>query len=97
MAAHATPPLIPPDTAEKKRANPVHKRKRVRNLMPELRRQIPALFDITGGDYDRVAEDLGVPRADVLAVVLHDTRRKQPGTAPAAARPFVLQQRKGAA
>lgn len=82
---------------EKKRRNPV-KRKRVRNLMPELRRQIPALFDITLGDYDRVAEDLGIPRSDVLAVVLHDTRRKQPGTAPtptSAARPFLV--RKGAA
>lgn len=91
MATSATLPLIRREPAEKKRMNPVHKRKRVRNLMPELRRQIPALFDITGGDYDRVAEDLGVPRADVLAVVLHDTRRKQPGTAPSVgARPFVV-------
>lgn len=90
MATSAILPALPAQAAEKKRLNPVHKRKRVRNLMPELRRQIPTLFDLTLGDYDRVAEDLGVPRADVLAVVLLDTRRKQPGTAPAAVRPVLM-------
>lgn len=76
--------LLVPGTqsTENKRKNPVHatKRKRVRNLLPKLMREIPALFDLLQGDYDRVAEDCGVQRADVLAVVLLDTRRKMPGS-----------------
>lgn len=44
--------------------------------MRELRRQIPSLFDHTDGAYDRVAEDLGIPAADVLAETLKDTRKR---------------------
>lgn len=59
-----------------KRKTPVHRRKRSRDLMEELRRRIPDLFDRTGGSYDRVAEELGVPAADVLAETLADTRKR---------------------
>jgi hypothetical protein len=56
---------------------PAPVRKRVRNLMPELVRRIPALFDACQGDYDRVASDhAGIQRADVLAIVLLDTRKR---------------------
>ncbi len=61
-------------------------RKRVTSLTAEERRRIVFLFDATGGDYDQVADRCeipGVQRADVLAIVLDDTRRKGPNTAPA--------------
>lgn len=53
----------------------VHNRQRVPSLKPEKRREIVALFDMTD-DYDAVAERCCVQRADVLAVVLADTRRR---------------------
>lgn len=67
--------------AETKPKAPVHKRKRVPSLSPEKRREIVALFDITD-DYDYVAERCLVQRADVLAVVLADTRKRGPAPGP---------------
>ncbi len=62
------------------------KRKRVGSLKNEERSRIVFLFDHSGGDADYVADRcgvIGIQRADVLAVVLAETRRKGPGTAPA--------------
>lgn len=57
------------------------KRKRVSALTSDQRKQITWLFDHWQGDADHVADRcgiIGVQRADVLAVVLADTRRKGP-------------------
>jgi hypothetical protein len=51
-------------------------KKRVYHLMPELRRRIPGLFDVSGGQYDRIAEDFGIRPLDVIAETLRDTRRQ---------------------
>lgn len=59
------------------------RRKRVRHLMPELRQRIPVLFDLSKGNAEKVAAELGVPSTDVLAEVLYVTR-KGPGKAPEA-------------
>lgn len=66
--------------SDAKRLFVVHevRRKRVTSLTPEQRRTIVYLFDALSGDYDAVAQRcgiLGVQRADVLAIVLADTRK----------------------
>jgi biotin operon repressor len=45
--------------------------------MPELRRRIPALFDL-GCSAERIGDDLGTSRADVLEELISDMRRKPP-------------------
>ena len=49
------------------------KRKRVYHLLPELRRQIPEMFDRMRED--DVAEQFGVPKIDVIAEAVRDLRR----------------------
>jgi biotin operon repressor len=53
------------------------RRKRLSQLMPELRRRIPALFDL-GCSAERIGDDLGTSRADVLEELISDLRRKGP-------------------
>ncbi|HXS98770.1 MAG TPA: hypothetical protein VN736_29440 [Candidatus Limnocylindrales bacterium] len=60
-------------------------RKRTGSFTAEQKRRIIFLFDQTNGDADYAAERcgvVGVQRADVLAIVLADTRRKQPQGSP---------------
>lgn len=59
------------------------RRKRIPGLTDDKKREIITLWDMTGCDYDYVAERCMVQRADVLAVVLADTRRKAPQPSPA--------------
>lgn len=66
------------------------KRKRIPSLDPAKAREIAALFDMTDGDYDYVAERTRVQRADVLAVALADIRRRGPGHAGSTVRPFIV-------
>ena len=64
------------------------RRKRVDDLMPELRRQIPGLYEATGFRSERVADDLGVSRMDVVDEYLR-VCRKGPETATTM-RPFIV-------
>jgi hypothetical protein len=83
MAPETQPPHSQP--AQPKRATRVQRRKRVSALTPAERRQIVYLFDAWAGDADHVADRcgiVGVQRADVLAVVLAETR-KGPQQSPA--------------
>jgi len=49
-------------------------RKRLRHLLPELRAQVPGLFDRCPAE--RVAEQFGVPKFDVLEDVVRDLRQR---------------------
>ena len=49
------------------------KRKRIAHLMPELRAQVPGLFDRCAAE--QVAEQFGVPVRDVIEESLRDLRR----------------------
>lgn len=73
-----------PNTA--KRTN--RKRKRIDDLMPELRRQVPLLYEAAGFRSERVADNLGVSRVDVVDEYLR-VSRFGPGSA-SAARPFLV-------
>jgi hypothetical protein len=51
------------------------KRKRVYHLLPEVRKQVPVMFDCTGRE-DYVAEKFGIPVGDVVAEAVRDLRRQ---------------------
>lgn len=59
------------------------KRKRIRHLLPELRHQVPDMFDRM--DEEQVAEQFGIPVRDVIAEALRDMRRQLLGRSPQAA------------
>lgn len=64
------------------------KRKRISHLMPELRAQVPGLFDRCAAD--QVAEQFGVPVRDVLEESLRDLRRQMLRKGPSSeGRPFI--------
>jgi DNA-directed RNA polymerase specialized sigma24 family protein len=60
-----------------------------RQLSQILRQVIIDRFDAYHST-EEIAEELRIPVRTVSDVVLHDTRRKQPGTAPASARPVLM-------
>jgi len=61
----------------------VGRRKRIAQIMPQLRRQIPGMFD-DGMPAERIAEQFSVPKTEVLEDLIRDTRaviRKPPQSA----------------
>lgn len=91
-------PAAKPQLVERKPKAPVHKkRRRVGTYTREERKQIVFLFDKYKDDVDYVAERCGIfgcQRADVLAIVLGETRRKGPGIEPDSASGNVVPIRK---
>lgn len=57
------------------------KRKRVHQVIPQVREQIPGLFDRVRDDED-LARTFGVSRLDLISEVLRDTRRMLRGGTP---------------
>ena len=74
-----------PEVVQKIKAKHVQRlrRKRVMSLTQDERKQIVYLFDHSGGDADYVTQAVSfavLQRADVLAVVLAETRRRGPSS-----------------
>lgn len=87
----ASTPLPSPDTqvCENTRKEVGRVRVKPRQLSQILRQVIIDRFDACHST-EEIAEELRIPVRTVSDVILHDTRRKQPGTAPSSARPFVV-------